>query len=154
VVATPLHNFAMPLIRYDIGDLAEVGPPCPCGRGLPVLRRVLGRTQNMLLLPSGERRWPLLSSGDIAALLSAAPPVRQYQLAQKALDLIELRLVVARPLAPGEEEALGAWVRAKFGPSFRAAFAYPPELPRTAAGKFEDFLCEAVSPPASGPARR
>jgi len=37
VYVTPLHNFAMPLIRYDIGDFAEVGPPCPCGRGLPVL---------------------------------------------------------------------------------------------------------------------
>lgn len=153
VVVTPLHNFAMPLIRYDIGDLAEVGPPCHCGRGLPVLRRVLGRTQNMLLLPSGERRWPLLSSGDIAAMLQAASPVRQYQLVQTALDVIELRLVVARPLAPDEEEALGAWVRAKFGPSFRAAFAYPPELPRTAAGKFEDFLCAAVAP-ASSPVQR
>jgi phenylacetate-CoA ligase len=154
VVVTPLHNLAMPLVRYEIGDLAEVGPPCPCGRGLPVLRRVLGRTQNMLLLPSGARRWPLLSSADIAALLAAAPPVRRYQLVQKAPDLIELRLVVARPLPPGEEEALAAWVRAKFGAGFRAAFAYPPELPRTAAGKFEDFLCEVtlLPPSASGPA--
>ncbi|HZM46141.1 MAG TPA: hypothetical protein VFC14_15000 [Burkholderiales bacterium] len=43
VVVTTLQNFAMPLIRYDIGDLAEVGDPCPCGRGLPVLGRILGR---------------------------------------------------------------------------------------------------------------
>ena len=52
----PLHNFAMPLIRYAIGDLAEVGAACPCGRTLPVLRRVLGRTRDMLVLPSGEKR--------------------------------------------------------------------------------------------------
>jgi hypothetical protein len=43
VVATPLNNFAMPLIRYDVGDMAEVGAPCACGRGLPVLKRVSGR---------------------------------------------------------------------------------------------------------------
>ena len=43
VIATPLNNFAMPLIRYDVGDDAEVGAPCPCGRGLPVLTRILGR---------------------------------------------------------------------------------------------------------------
>lgn len=43
VVVTPLHNFATPLIRYAPGDLAEPGPPCPCGRGLAVLRRVVGR---------------------------------------------------------------------------------------------------------------
>jgi phenylacetate-CoA ligase len=43
VVATPLHNFAMPFIRYALGDLAEAGPPCPCGRGLATIARVVGR---------------------------------------------------------------------------------------------------------------
>ncbi|MDP1717022.1 MAG: hypothetical protein Q8L40_03015, partial [Burkholderiales bacterium] len=36
VVITTLHNFAMPLVRYENGDYAEVGGPCPCGRGLMV----------------------------------------------------------------------------------------------------------------------
>jgi phenylacetate-CoA ligase len=43
VLVTPLHNYAMPLLRYELGDYAEVGEPCPCGRGLPVLSRILGR---------------------------------------------------------------------------------------------------------------
>ncbi len=43
VVVTDLHNFATPLIRYDIGDDAEVGGACPCGRGLGVLTRVRRR---------------------------------------------------------------------------------------------------------------
>jgi phenylacetate-CoA ligase len=46
VVVTTLQNFAMPLVRYDIGDLAEVGAPCPCGRGLPVLTRIAGRVRD------------------------------------------------------------------------------------------------------------
>ena len=58
VVLTDLHNFTMPLIRYEIGDYAEVGPPCACGRGLPVLARILGRSRNMLTLPAGDRIWP------------------------------------------------------------------------------------------------
>lgn len=37
VVVTPLHNFAMPLLRYDTGLTAAFGPPCGCGRTLPVL---------------------------------------------------------------------------------------------------------------------
>jgi phenylacetate-CoA ligase len=41
VVATPLNNFAMPLIRYEVGETAEVGAPCACGRGLPVLTRIM-----------------------------------------------------------------------------------------------------------------
>ena len=48
VVVSDLHNFAMPLIRYEIGDYAAPGEACPYGRGLPVLRRVLGRTRNRI----------------------------------------------------------------------------------------------------------
>ena len=143
VVATPLHNFAMPLIRYDIGDQAEVGGPCPCGRGLPVLRRILGRTQNMFVLPSGERLWPMLSSDNVGTLLAIAP-IRQYQFVQKSPELIVLRLAVARDLSPLEEDALRRWVREKFGHPFRVAFEYHAEIPLTAAGKFQDFVCEVA----------
>jgi phenylacetate-CoA ligase len=41
VVVTPLHNYQTPLVRYEIGDYAEVGEACSCGRGLPVLIRIL-----------------------------------------------------------------------------------------------------------------
>jgi phenylacetate-CoA ligase len=43
VIVTTLNNFAMPLVRYDTGGDAEVGPPCACGRGLPVLRSLVER---------------------------------------------------------------------------------------------------------------
>ena len=143
VVVTPLHNFAMPLIRYDIGDYAELGAPCPCGRGLSVLRRVLGRKQNMLVLPSGEERWPLLSSENIRGLLALAP-IRQYQFVQKSLEAMELRLAVERALTDAEENALRRWVIEKFGQPFDVDLAYHEEIPRTAAGKYQDFLSEVA----------
>ncbi len=141
VVVTPLHNFAMPLIRYEVGDYAEVGEPCPCGRGLPVLRRILGRRQNMLVMPSGEERWPLLSSGDIRALLATAP-IRQYQFVQKSVEFIKLRLAVARDLTPAEEDGLRRWIQEKFGHPFEVAITYHDEIPRTAGGKYQDFISE------------
>ena len=139
VIVTPLHNLAMPLVRYDIGDHAEVGAPCSCGRGLPVIRRILGRRQNMLRTAEGER-WPLLSSDDIGKLLALAP-IRQYQFAQTHPDRIEVRLQATRTLT--DEEALGVvdWGRAKFGQGFRIDLAFPSELSRTTSGKFEDFVC-------------
>ncbi|MFQ5960849.1 MAG: phenylacetate--CoA ligase family protein [Candidatus Methylomirabilales bacterium] len=141
VVVTPLHNFAMPLIRYDIGDHAELGEPCSCGRGLPVLRRILGREQNMLVLPSGEERWPLLSSENIRALLAIAP-IRQYQLVQKSVETIELRLATARPVNADEESTLRQWVRDKFGHPFHVPITYHDEIPRGPAGKYDDFISE------------
>lgn len=147
VLVTPLHNLAMPLIRYDIGDAAEVGPPCPCGRGLPVLTRILGRRQNMLRLPDGGRRWPLLSSGDIAGLLAAAPALRQYRIVQRALDHLHVMLALGRPATAAEDAAVAAWARAKFGAGFRVTVEGLDDMPRSAAGKSEDFVCEVPDGP-------
>ncbi len=141
VFVTPLQNFAMPLIRYEIGDYAEVGGRCACGRGLPVLNRILGRTQSMLSLPGGERRWPLLSSGNIEALL-AIGPIRQYQIVQKDLNEIEFRLVADRPLTAEEESRLNDWVADKFQHRFHVTVTYHKEIPRTVAGKYFDFYSE------------
>ena len=141
VIVTTLQNRAMPLIRYEIGDFAEVGQPCPCGRGLPVLKRILGRQQNMLTLPTGELRWTLLSSPDIQTFMGLAP-VRQYQFAQVAAHAIEVRLAVARELTTDEEAQIAAWAQTKFGYPFEISFKYADALPRSKAGKFQDFVSE------------
>jgi hypothetical protein len=47
VIVTGLNNYAMPFIRYQLGDIALAGTaPCGCGRALPVITRVEGRTRN------------------------------------------------------------------------------------------------------------
>ena len=138
VVVTPLHNFAMPLIRYAIGDYAEFGPPCPCGRGLPVIRRILGRARNMLRLPGGDGKW-----------LSLAPlekrirdlPVSQYQLIQCAFDEIEVCVVPERPLTSAEEEVIRATLLGPCGAEgCRVTIRYADAIPRSTGGKYEDFV--------------
>lgn len=141
VLVTPLHNFAMPFLRYEVGDFAEVGEACPCGRGLPVLKRIIGREQNMVSLPDGSKRWTLLSEGGIRKLLKLAP-IREYQFVQKSLDEIEVRLVVERPLEAGEEDAVRQWSREKFEHPFTFTLAYLDELPRGPTGKLQDFISE------------
>ena len=56
VLVTSLHNFAMPLIRYDIGDIAEFGEPCDTGLNWPVINQVNGRIRDSITLPDGEFR--------------------------------------------------------------------------------------------------
>ncbi len=56
VLVTSLHNFAMPLIRYDIGDIAEFGEPCDIGLNWPVLNQVNGRLRDSITLSNGEFR--------------------------------------------------------------------------------------------------
>jgi phenylacetate-CoA ligase len=137
VVVSTLHNFAMPLLRYDLRDYAEAGAPCPCGRGLPTIARVLGRSRNMLMLPGGGQRWPLVGFDRYREIA----PIRQYQFIQHTLEDIEVRLVVDRPLSADEELRLSRVIHSALGHPFRLAYTYfAHEIPRGAGGKFEEFV--------------
>lgn len=141
IVVTPLHNFSMPLIRYDVGDYAEVGAPCDCGRGLPVLKRIIGRVRNMLVTADGRRYWPVLGA---RALVESAP-IRQYQLVQKTVDRIEARLVVASPLTPAQQEGVHTHILSRLPPGLQLELVYCDNIPRSAGGKFEDFISEVAT---------
>ncbi len=146
VLVTPLHNLAMPLIRYTLGDVAEVGPPCPCGRGLPVLTRILGRRQNMLVLADGTERWPLLSTKDLGALTSLVP-LQRYQFVQRRAGAVDLRLALPRAITAAEEAAVADWVRGKFDPALAVTVTAQADLAPAPSGKFEDFVCEIPDRP-------
>jgi phenylacetate-CoA ligase len=139
VVVTSLMNLGTPLIRYLCGDYAEVGEPCPCGRGLPVLKRIMGRQRNMLVFPNGERRWPV---GGDAAELEKMPAIHQFQIVQKTLQEIEVLLVAPRRLNTGEERQVTQMLQRSLGHPFKIRYRYVDQIPRSPGGKYEDFRCE------------
>ena len=141
VLVTPLNNFAMPLLRYEIGDHAVVGGPCACGRGLAVLERILGRERNALLVAGrGERYWPAFGSRKLRQLA----PIVQHQLVQKTVTRLEARFVTERPLTPDEESDVRAHILASLPCRFELELAYYDEIPRNSSGKFENFVCEVA----------
>jgi len=80
VAVTSLVNFAMPVIRYKPGDHATLGPAnCDCGRTLPTLRNILGRSRNMFRRPDGSLFWPNVPSKRFLAMI----PNRQFRFVQK-----------------------------------------------------------------------
>lgn len=137
VVVSTLHNFAMPLLRYACGDYAEVGEPCACGRGLPALRRIVGRQRNMLLRPDGSRYWPSFPS-EVWAHIA---PVEQFQVIQKDRDSIELRVVALRDLTPAEVNAMFAALRQALDCDYRMTLLRLAQIPRGSGDKYEDFIC-------------
>ncbi len=142
VLVTCLHNFAMPLIRYELGDLAEVGPACPCGRGLPVLRRVMGRYRNLVQLPSGVRRWPRMGF----EYLDAIGPIELIQLVQRSLQDVHVRLVVRSPLTAAQTAALTAHIHTSLGHPFNLSFEEVAEIRSPVNGKIEHFISELPPP--------
>jgi phenylacetate-CoA ligase len=140
VLVTDLVNYATPLVRYEIGDYAEVGGPCPCGRGLTSIRRFLGRERNLVLLPDGTRHWPLVGFhrwGEVH-------PIRQFQFIQ-----IDRKTILAKMSSPsrptsGQEACLTAIIQDELKYPFEMRYEWHESaLPRGPGGKFEEFLCSA-----------
>jgi phenylacetate-CoA ligase len=136
VVVTTLQNFAMPLVRYELGDYAEAGAPCPCGRGLPVLKRIVGRMRNMAVDPTGRRFWPSFH----APIWLEVAPVKRIQLVQHASSAIEVRYAMERPLSGGEEDRLRASLARTLAYPYDFSFVRVDTVERKPGEKFEDFI--------------
>jgi phenylacetate-CoA ligase len=93
VVATRLDNFAMPLIRYYLGDLAELEAEkethCLCGRQSPLLRRVIGRDTEIVKTQSGKQ----MIVHFFTAIFEHIPQIRQFKVVQKNLSGIEIHYI-------------------------------------------------------------
>jgi phenylacetate-CoA ligase len=91
VVVTDLLNYSMPLIRYQIGDVAHwLGSECPCGRGLPLLSEIEGRLTDFLVLADGTH---LSGVALLTWVFASLPQVRQVQFVQQSAERILLRLI-------------------------------------------------------------
>lgn len=91
VLVTDLLNRSMPLIRYEIGDLAslEANMQCPCGRSLPLIGNIQGRTSDFLRLPSGR----MIAGPSLALLAADMRDVRQVQFIQPDPQHVTLKVV-------------------------------------------------------------
>lgn len=138
VIVTSLHNFNMPLIRYDTGDYAIRGEPCVCGRGLPVIRHICGRYRNLFVDPQGRRFWPTIGG---TAKLFALGDFNQMQFIQHSVNALELKLVADQHLEPAQEASMKAQLVNHLWPDLVVTITYVSDIPRSPSGKFEDFIC-------------
>jgi phenylacetate-CoA ligase len=136
VVITDLHNYASPVIRYDLGDFAEVGTPCTCGRHLPTLKRILGRERGLFIRPDGSQFWPRGGGRNIKSF-----KIRQFQMVQHSINEIEYRMVTDEPLTPEQEAEAIASIESVFEmPNTIRIVRYENEIPLIN-GKYEESIC-------------
>jgi phenylacetate-CoA ligase len=90
IVVTGLLNYAMPLIRYRVGDVGILGEDmCSCGRGLPLLKSVEGRMIDCFRLPNGRIVTPKV----IMAAIQGCPGVSRYQAVQESTSRVTIELM-------------------------------------------------------------
>ena len=150
VLVTNLTNLAMPLLRYDTGDLAEAtGGPCPCGRTLPTFGTVAGRYSRRAFVPEGTFAHVLAVMDALAEIpLHLSKGLRQYQVHQFRDGSFELRLVAVSPLpAEFSERIKRAWRAAVRTGAVELRIREVDEIPRPPGGKFQDFTSDFFPPP-------
>ncbi|MBX3744361.1 MAG: phenylacetate--CoA ligase family protein [Verrucomicrobiae bacterium] len=133
IVCTGLLHREQPLIRYDTGDRGAVVEPgwrCPCGRTLPVLTRIEGRSDDLIRTPDG--RW----IGRLDPVFKGGLPVVEAQIQQLGPDRIEVRVVPGHGYGPTAEESLRRALMERVG-AMRIEIVLVERIPRGSNGKFK-----------------
>jgi phenylacetate-CoA ligase len=132
VVVTSLYQFAMPLIRYKIGDMGiyETGD-CPCGRGMPILREVVGRTHDYLMTADGQ----FVHGEFFAYTFRVKPEVVRYQVYQPDREHLEVRIVCKSEVSDAWLDGVRAEIQDRFGGSTQITLQVVDQLQLTSAGK-------------------
>jgi len=94
ILVTDFWNFGMPLIRYKLGDVGtKATQECNCGRNLPLLGKVAGRTGDFFVTQTGTK----IHGEYFTHLFYELPQVKQFQMVQETTDLINIYIVENEP---------------------------------------------------------
>jgi phenylacetate-CoA ligase len=131
VVVTDPFSYAMPLIRYDTGDLAVLGAPCSCGLPGPTLRRLEGRVIEEVVGTDGQILSPFVISNVMEDLDDGS--IVQFQFVQKGERSYELRLCVLSSFH--QEELVCRRLLDILGADAELELSYTEQIPPLPSGK-------------------
>ena len=136
MICTSFGNYAMPLIRYRIGDLAELSHhPCDCGRGGQIVERIIGRVEDIIVTPTGRH------VGRLDHLFKDMINVKEAQIIQDKLDSITIRIVKRPGFGNKDMRILQEEVRVRLGNDIDINYEFVEELARDSSGKLRFVVC-------------
>ena len=141
IIVTTLHNYSMPLIRYEIGDVAIGGGyECSCGRNTFLLKKVLGRTLGYFRKADGS----LAHSHLIVQALFLRDWIKKFQIIQDKIDHILIKVQLNENRKPCNEDIEDITRKTKIlmGQSCQVDFKFVDNISKTASGKFLYTVCK------------
>jgi len=141
LVATAFLNYAMPLIRYDVGDITIVSETnrCSCGRGGILVDRVVGRVEDYIVTSDGR------FIGRLDHLFKDANHVRMAQIFQAEIKEIIIRIVRGPGYTDREKKLILNEARARLGPELTIHIQYVDDIPRAKNGKHRFIVSEVIN---------
>lgn len=130
---TDLHNYAMPFIRYQNGDVGRLSDAqCQCGRALPLMEKVDGRKLDLIRTPSGK----VLPGEFFPHLIKDFPEILRYQVIQERLHQLDIKLVPAEDFSKAAMDKLAGIIKQHLDKDMEVNFQCVDDIPLTSSGKF------------------
>jgi phenylacetate-CoA ligase len=143
IVITDLFSHEFPFIRYATGDVGVMARRrCGCGRALPLLERVEGRSNDTILAPDGR----IINSLALIYSVREIDGIEQFRIRQKSLDLFTIQVVRDSRFRPESEERIRCGWRQLLRAPVTVTFEYLPELPLDRSGKFRHVISDVPAP--------
>jgi len=131
ILITNLRNYAMPFIRYEIGDLGKFSDGvCSCGRGLPMISSIEGRTTDIIVTQDGN-----FLPGLILTIIFFDLPVKQYRIIQEKSEEITVKIVRASGYSEKDTRHIMRGLRKVIGRGIEIRLEFVHSIPLTKSGK-------------------
>jgi phenylacetate-CoA ligase len=132
IVVTHLASRAFPFIRYRTGDVGVLSKAsCPCGRGLPVLEQILGRSTDFVVASDGT----VLHGLALIYVVRDLPGIASFRIVQESRELTRVELVPGPGFDPEVKSAIRDGIRRRLGADVEIRVEEMAALPRERSGK-------------------
>jgi phenylacetate-CoA ligase len=142
IVVTHLATKDFPFIRYRTGDIgildAEI---CSCGRGLPILKEIQGRSTDFLVAKDGK----VMHGLALIYILRDLPWVCKFKIIQESLDLTRVLIVANTSLGPQDAENIKAAFKSRLGQTVSVVVEQVSEIPPEKSGKFRYVVSKVAT---------
>ncbi len=138
IVITDLHNFVMPRLRYQLGDVVSLSDEtCTCKRALPLLKSLEGRENDTFIALDGA----YVNGQFFTNLARILPTIRQFQVVQKSRNELVLRILQHDQLDQVDIDAFREGILERMG-KINVIVELVPEIARQSSGKYRTSIRE------------
>ena len=142
IVVTHMATSDFPFIRYRTGDIGMLGnPPCSCGRGLPLLKEIQGRSTDFVIASDGT----VMHGLALIYILRDLPAVRTFKIIQESLNLTRVQVVANPSFGITDETTIREGLQARLGNDVEIDIQLLAEIPPEKSGKHR-YVVSQVKP--------
>ncbi|MDO8891131.1 MAG: AMP-binding protein [Sulfurimicrobium sp.] len=142
IVTTHLATGDFPFIRYRTGDIGVLDDqPCACGRGLPLLKEIQGRTTDFVVAQDGT----VMHGLALVYVVRDIPGVKAFKIVQETLERTRIYLVTEPPFQPESRQTIIEGFKRRLGPEVDIQIEHVESIPKEASGKFRYIVSKVAT---------